>query len=115
MVKFVGICNPCLYPWDMALLLNPDAVAQAVSAYPVTRLRVFGSALTDRFKPDSSDIDFLVDFAEDVDDPFDSYFGLKEDLEALFGRPVDLVMTSAIRNPHFRSAVEQQAREIYAR
>ena len=105
----------CLYAWIMTLVLDRDAVRQAVSAYPVVRLRVFGSALTDRFDPDCSDIDLLVDFSDGLDDPFESYFGLKEDLETLFGRPVDLVMTDAIRNPYFLSAVEKQAKEVYAR
>lgn len=99
----------------MALVLGRDAVGRTVSAYPVVRLRVFGSALTDRFDPDFSDIDFLVDFSDGVDDPFESYFGLKEDLDLLFGRPVDLVMTEAIRDPHFLSVVEKLAEEIYVR
>ncbi len=96
-------------------LVDREAVARTVSGYPVVRLRVFGSVLTDRFDSHSSDIDLLVEFSEDVADPFDSYFGLKEDLETLFGRQVDLVMTNAIRNPHFLAAVEKQAEEIYAR
>ena len=33
----------------------------------------------------------------------DAYFGLKEGLEALLGRHVDLVMPSALRNPYFRN------------
>lgn len=96
----------------MALVVDRDAVRRTVSAHPVARLRLFGSALTDRFDPESSDVDLLVDFSSGVEDPFESYFALKEDLEALFGRPVDLVMTEAIRNPLFLSAVEQQAEEI---
>ena len=36
----------------------------------------------------------------------DHFFGLQEDLEALFGVPVDLVEPGPIRNPYFRDAVE---------
>ena len=33
-------------------------------------------------------------------DRFGSYFALKEGLERIFGRPVDLVVNSALRNPY---------------
>jgi predicted nucleotidyltransferase len=36
-----------------------------------------------------------------------AYFGLQEDLERLFGMPVDLVEPGPIRNPYFRQAVEE--------
>ena len=45
---------------------------------------------------------------------FDAYFGLKEDLEALFGRPVDLVSTAALENPYFAESVASTSRELYA-
>lgn len=66
----------------------------------VRRLELFGSATSDR---DSiGDLDFLVEFeALDPDSHADAYFGLLENLEQLFGRSVDLVMTSAITNPYF--------------
>ncbi|MFQ5614711.1 MAG: nucleotidyltransferase family protein [Anaerolineae bacterium] len=49
-----------------------------------------------------SDLDFLVEFADFYAlGAFDRYFGLKEDLEQLFQRPVDLVEVKAIRNPYF--------------
>lgn len=86
-----------------------------VSKYPVSRLRIFGSALTDSFSPATSDIDLLVEFTGDVPNAFDTYFDLKEDLEIHFDRSVDLVVADAIRNPYFRSEVEQQAEVIYAR
>ena len=45
---------------------------------------------------------------------FESYFGLKEDLEALFGRSVDLVMPSAVLNPYVRGELERDRTLIYA-
>ncbi len=36
-----------------------------------------------------------------------NYFGLQEDLQGLFGVPVDLVEPGPIRNPYFRQAIEQ--------
>ena len=67
------------------------------------------------FDPQSSDIDFLLDLAPDGDpDLFSRYFGLKEALEGLFGRTVDLVMVGALRNPHFIKAVNQTRQPVYA-
>ena len=45
---------------------------------------------------------------------FDAYFSLKEDLEALTVRPVDLVSTSAMENPYFAKSVASTSRELYA-
>jgi uncharacterized protein len=82
----------------------------------VRRLDLFGSAAADKDRPGESDLDFLVEFepATRTGAYADAYFGLKEDLEALFRRPVDLVVESAIRNPYFRQSVEQSRVPLYA-
>lgn len=83
--------------------------------FGVLRLDVFGSAATDAFDPERSDIDFVVDFADpDSADMFERYFGLKEGFEALFGRSVDLVMARAMRNPYFIESVNRSRRPVYA-
>ncbi len=69
----------------------------------VVRMRVFGSATGDLSNDARRDIDLLVKFAAGVVDSFDAYFGLKEDLEEIIGRRVDLVMTDAVRNPYFEA------------
>jgi len=81
----------------------------------VQRLSLFGSATASSFDPASSDLDFLVQFPTlSPSQHADCYFGLQEDLERLFGRPVDLVEPGPIRNPYFRQAVEQSQELIYA-
>jgi hypothetical protein len=42
------------------------------------------------------------------------YFGLLRDLAVLFGRPVDLVESGAIRNPWFRRGVDASATVLFA-
>jgi predicted nucleotidyltransferase len=76
---------------------------------------VFGSAATGDFDERSSDIDLLVDF-EDMPfaDRADAYLGLLTGLEALFGRPIDLVEVGAIRNPYIRQDIEQSRTLLYA-
>jgi len=83
--------------------------------FQVLRLEVFGSAATGEFRGEGSDLDFLVEFEPQTGPGYaDRYFGLLESLEALFGRPVDLVVASAIKNPYFRESVEQTRVVLYA-
>lgn len=82
----------------------------------VQRLDLFGSAATGAYRPDESDLDFLVEF-KPTDVPgarADAYFGLLEALEELFGHPVDLVVDAAIKNPYFRESVEESRTPVYA-
>jgi hypothetical protein len=95
-------------------MLDRDAIAGLCRKHGVRRLVVFGSAVTDRFDDARSDVDFLVDFDAPVGGHFDAYFGLKEDLEALLGRPVDLVAPAALQNPYFAASVARSGRELYA-
>jgi len=80
----------------------------------VRRLAVFGSAVRGDFDPARSDIDVLVEL-DDLEpvERADAYFGLLADLEALFGRSVDLVERSAIRNPVVRTTVEATQVIVY--
>lgn len=69
---------------------------------------MFGSVLTDKFT-DSSDIDMLIQFNQvELLEYFDNYMDLKEKLEQLFLRPIDLVENQAIRNPIFRKVIEKE-------
>jgi uncharacterized protein len=85
------------------------------SRHHVRRLDLFGSATTDRYDASESDLDFLVEFEPlPAGTYFDTYFDLREALEQLFGRPVDLVVASAITNPYFRQSVDQTRVLLYA-
>jgi predicted nucleotidyltransferase len=99
---------------DTEMSFDREAIAAVCRPHGVTRLSVFGSALSDRFNPARSDVDLLVEFGTDTRDPFSDYFGLKEDLENLLMRPVDLVMASAIRNPFSAASAAGEAQEVYA-
>lgn len=83
--------------------------------YSVARLELFGSAAEGTFDPENSDLDFLVQFLPLEQGRYaDAYFGLLFDLEDLLGRPVDLVMPEAIRNPYFLKAVNRHREVLYA-
>jgi len=85
------------------------------SRFNVSRLELFGSALSENFNRKSSDIDFLVEFKPLKQGRYaDTYFGLLEALKNLFGRDVDLVMTKAVKNPYFLQKINQKRQILYA-
>ncbi|MCG3199317.1 MAG: nucleotidyltransferase domain-containing protein [Candidatus Omnitrophica bacterium] len=92
-----------------------ERMAEICARRGVKRLRLFGSANGESFDPSTSDLDFLVAFEPlGLGTSADAFFGLKEDLEALFGRQVDLVMESAIRNRYFKKSADSSAILLYA-
>jgi predicted nucleotidyltransferase len=80
------------------------------------RLDVFGSAARGDFDPATSDLDFLVAFDDLPPSKYaDAYFALKESLESLFGRSVDLLTEANLENPYFRQRVYAERKPVYAR
>ena len=82
--------------------------------YKVKNMYAFGSILTPRFN-DESDVDLLVNFTSDIDylSYADNILDFYADLKELFGREVDLVDESSIRNPYFKREVELTKQLIY--
>ena len=92
-----------------------NELAKLCDRYGVSRLELFGSGLRPDFDIETSDLDLLVEFADSQPEgAFDRYFGLKEELERLFQRRVDLVEAGAIKNPYFRQAIERDKVLVYA-
>ncbi len=92
---------------------NMDKIVALCSKHKVASLFVFGSILTNRFKK-TSDIDFLVDFAGvDLYDYADNYFDLKESLEDLLKRKIDLLEDKAVKNPYLRKSIDSSKKIIY--
>lgn len=96
------------------LSIDLEAIAVLCRQHGVARLAMFGSALTDRFDPARSDVDMTVEFAAGVRDRLGAYFDLKEDLERLLDRQVDLLVRTAISNPFFAAEVARTEELLYA-
>ena len=75
-----------------------------LSALGVVELALFGSHARGDAGP-QSDVDFLVEFSKKS---FDRYMDLKEFLQQLLGRKVDLVLKSAIK-PRLRERILSEA------
>ena len=90
-------------------------IQRLCNQYHVERLEVFGSATRNTFNPTSSDIDFLVDFNPiGLKNYADNYFGLQTALENLFQLPIDLIVSSTIKNPYFLEGIEADRQFLYA-
>lgn len=91
-----------------------EALRELCTRYRVERLDIFGSAARDDFDPESSDLDFLVEFEPMPPvDHAESFFGLLEDLQRLFGRPVDLLEREPIENPYLWQSIERSRKVLY--
>jgi hypothetical protein len=90
-------------------------LARLCGRYRIRRLDVFGSAAEGGFDSGRSDVDLLVEFEPMASaDHAECYFGALEALEALFGRPVDLVEAPGLDNPYFLEAIRPTRETIYA-
>lgn len=95
--------------------LNLQRILELCRKHKVKSLAVFGSILTDRFD-DDSDVDLLVDFEPQNPDSFDyvsNYFDLRDSLESLFNRSVDLIEYGNQLNPLFKASVDKKKLMIY--
>lgn len=90
-------------------------VAELCRLVGVRQLDAFGSVVRDDFDEETSDLDFLVELQEV---PTIAYgracFRLKEGLEEMFGRSVDLLTIKSLVNPYLRKRVFEEKCAVYA-
>lgn len=79
----------------------------------IRKLALFGSVLRDDFRPDS-DVDVLVEFSLDAEVDLLDFVDMRDELQAIFGREVDMVEKDAIRNPFRRHAILASHEVLYA-
>ena len=74
---------------------------------------VFGSVLTKDFN-ENSDVDFLVKFGEiDLYDYFENLLNLKESLENILHRKIDILEVQAVKNPYLKKSIDNSKLLIY--
>src|SRR2546421_1545406 len=81
--------------------------------YGVEEFALFGSVLRDDFGPES-DIDVMLKFRPGRGFTFENTPEIQEDLERMFGRPVDVIEKERIGNPFRRAAIMNSYRVIHA-
>ncbi len=101
MVRKVGIDVPT------------ERIVSFCRKWKVIEFAFFGSVLRDDFSPDS-DIDVLVSFESDAPWSLLDIVTMKEEMEGMFGREVDLVEKKALRNPFRKRSILDSYEVIYA-
>lgn len=89
-----------------------ESIAELCKSLRVAELDLFGSVARGQETPES-DVDAAVVFVGS-DDLFNRFMDLKEGLERIFSRPVDLLTRSSIRNPILKEEFEKDHVVIYA-
>ena len=84
---------------------NRDRLLAALARHRAHSLRVFGSVARGEDRPDS-DVDFLVDFEPDAS--LLDLIALKEEFEAVLGRPADVVTVDGV-SPFLRERILKEA------
>ena len=110
-----------MWVYDLAMKVNgnfevPDeAIAQLCRKWKITEFALFGSVLQEDFRPDS-DVDVLVTFEEGAPWSLWDMVHLGEELEAIFGRKVDVAERPAVEqseNYIRRRSILNSARTFY--
>jgi len=94
---------------------NIEKLRSICKANNVSELYLFGSAISGEFTQDS-DLDFAVLFFENLSplEHGDAFFSLKDDLEKLFDREIDLLSYRVVKNPIFKEELDKTKIALYA-
>ena len=93
--------------------ISESQLAELCRKWKVTELSLFGSILRDDFGSDS-DVDVLVVFQPDAPWSLWDILDMREELQDLFGRTIDLVEKEALRNPFRRYEILKNHKVLYA-
>jgi predicted nucleotidyltransferase len=96
----------------MPLHISSEELSHFCHRYQVRELALFGSMLGQDYGPDS-DVDLLVSFEPAARVTFSTLAKMQRELEALLGRPVDLIPKDGLK-PVIRNQVLATARVLYA-
>ena len=93
--------------------LPEQDIAEFCRKWQVTEFALFGSVLRDDFSPDS-DVDVVIRLADEA--PWSSFecVEMNDELRTLFGREVDLIEATGLRNPIRRHEIMSTREVIYA-
>ena len=100
----------------VAVSLPQADIEKICRKWKIRELALFGSVLRDDFSYENSDIDVLITFSPDATIGWE-IVDVKDDLETIFRRKVDLVEKEAVvrsKNPHRRREILSTYEVIYA-
>lgn len=95
--------------------LQRPALDGLCRANGVRRLAVFGSAVRADFDPGTSDIDVIVHLDAPTCAAYaERYFAIKEGLERMTGKSVDLLTEGSITNPYLQNRIAAEEVRLFA-
>jgi uncharacterized protein len=95
----------------IAIEIPKERLREFCRKWKVTEFSLFGSVLRDDFKQDS-DVDVMLSFAENARWTLFDLVDMQDELEAIFGRAVDVLTRRGVEdshNPIRRSAILSSA------
>ncbi len=98
----------------VSLEIPENQIEEFCLRWKIVELALFGSVLRQEEFRSDSDVDVLVTFAPDAQWSLMDKVRMKDELKEIFGREVDLVSKSAIRNPFRRYEILRTAQVVYA-
>ena len=90
-----------------------NQVVEFCRRWQVNEFSLFGSVLRDDFRPDSH-VDVLVSFNPAAPWSLFDLVTMQDELQQIFGRPVDLVERECLRNPFRKRSILNGREVIYA-
>ncbi len=90
-----------------------ERIAEFCRRWGVREFSLFGSILRDDFGPDS-DVDVMLEFHPGHGFTFENTPDIQDELEAIFGRRVDVIEKGRIRNPIRRRNIMSSYRVVHA-
>jgi predicted nucleotidyltransferase len=92
--------------------IDEDQISAFCRKYGIKQLALFGSILSERFRPES-DVDIMVSFLPDHHYSYFDLLDIKNELEDITGRDIDLVEKDSIKNPYRKKTIFSNMRVIY--
>ena len=96
----------------IAIEIDKDKLRDFCRKWKVTEFALFGSAVRPEEFREDSDVDVLVTFTADAHWTLLHIVTMKEELEAIFGREVDILTRRSVeesRNPFRRESILESA------
>jgi uncharacterized protein len=97
----------------LPISLDEEKIKDFCRRWKISEFSLFGSVLREDFGPES-DVDVLVSFAPDIPWSLFDWMDMIEELKEIFGREVDLVEKSGLRNPFRRKEILTNRQVVYA-
>jgi predicted nucleotidyltransferase len=95
------------------LEIDQEKIKKFCQRWKISEFSLFGSVLREDFNPES-DVDVLISFEPDIPWSLFDWVDMIDELKSIFGRDVDLVEKSGLKNPFRRHEILTKRQVIYA-